>query len=90
MNKLKEAIAAVINKPAERKSTAAGNIESTATVKLLLKEILVKLDDEMDDEIEALIEDEEFVNGYFVVRRTDDRRGRGPGKKDNPPAGPTV
>ena len=57
------------------------NVESTASIKLILKEILDKINDEMDDEIEALCENEEFVEGYFTVRRTYDVKGRGKAEK---------
>ena len=36
--------------------------------------------DGLDLEVESMVEDEDFVDGYFVARRTWDRRGRGEGK----------
>lgn len=77
---LNTAIAAIEEKPADRKSTTAGRIESNAAIPTLVSEILKKLQ-EMDNEIEFLCENEEFKREYFAVRRTDDVRGRGKGKK---------
>lgn len=67
-------------KPAERKVVVGEGVESTAAFKQLLKEAMVKVDEELDDEVEVLMEDEATVAAYFAVRRTDDNRARGKGK----------
>ena len=89
INALNAAIDAVRPKPADRKSTTAEHVEGNATVKLVLKEILKKMNDELDDEIEVLCDNKEFIAGYFAVRRTDDRRGRGKAVVP-PPVPPTA
>ena len=81
LDDLNAAIDAIKDKPAIRKSMTGENVESTASIKLMLKEILDKMNDEMDDEIEALCENDEFVEGYFAVRRTYDVKGRGKAEK---------
>jgi hypothetical protein len=78
---LNTAIDSIKDKPAMRKSMTGENVESTASIKLMLKEILDKINDELDDEIEALCENEEFVEGYFAVRRTYDIKARGKAEK---------
>lgn len=78
---LNEAINSIKDKPAIRKSLTGENVESTASIKQLLKEMLDKINDELDDEIEALCENEEFIEGYFAVRRTYDVRARGKAEK---------
>ena len=82
VKKLKDAIEDIKDKPAERKSLTGENVESTAAIKQWLKEILDKMNDDLDDEIEALCENVTFVDGYDAVRRTDNRRGRGAAKKE--------
>ena len=74
---LNAAIDSIKDKPAMRKSLTGENVESTASIKLMLKEILDKMNNELDDEIEALCENDEFVEGYFAVRRTYDVKARG-------------
>ncbi len=79
---LRAKLNSIIDKPAERKSTIGENVESNDAIQNLLKEMLHKLNDEMDDEVEGLIDNEEVVQAYFAVRRTDDLRGRGKKKVD--------
>ena len=70
-----------MEKPAIGKCMTGENVECTASIKQLLKEMLDKINEELDDEIEALYENEEFVEGYFAVRRTYDVRARGKAEK---------
>ncbi|MDB5197453.1 MAG: hypothetical protein JWP88_1824 [Flaviaesturariibacter sp.] len=60
----------------QRDEVAAEGVQLTGSLKQTLAEVQTKLL-ELDDEMEAFIDDETFLETYAIARRINDRRARG-------------
>jgi hypothetical protein len=77
---VRDAISNAIPKTAERDATSAERRGITLTLPSMFSEAGEEASD-LDDLIEGLIDNEDFVTGYFAVRRINDMRG-GKSKKE--------